>query len=104
MEDTQAPNLEQIREDLKRFPASVLEEFEKSFSVMPETLDEKQLVSWAQAGVEVAEQTVRSWEAAAQYYRASPIVLTFMPFNYFVRWTERVEGPEAQHAPEVHCY
>ena len=88
MENNEPPALEPVREQLRRFPASVSEEFEKAIKVMPSALTEAQTTTWAQAGLEVARQTVRSWEAAAQYYRASPAVLGYMPFNYFMKWSE----------------
>ncbi|MCI0438622.1 MAG: hypothetical protein L0177_05770 [Chloroflexi bacterium] len=88
MDDNTAPTIEQVREDLKRFPSTVLDEFDRARKVMPDSLNETQAASWARSGVEIAQQTVRSWEAAAQFYKASPKVLVFMPFNYFVRWTE----------------
>ena len=55
---------------------------------MPDDLTEPQTSTWALAGVEIAGQTVRSWEAAAQYYRVSHEVIGYMPFNYFVKWTQ----------------
>ena len=80
--------LETISRELARFPASVSEEFEKARVQMPDSLTEAQRVEWAQSGVEIAQKTVRSWEAAAQYYRVSPAVLTFMPLNYFYKWSD----------------
>ena len=80
--------LEQVKEQFRRFPAPVADEFEKAHAKMPENLNEESVVQWAKAGVEIAEQTVRSWEAAAQYYKVSHKVISYMPFNYFMRWTQ----------------
>ena len=80
--------LETISQELAEFPASVSEEFEKARAQMPDTLTEAQKVEWARSGIEIAQKTVRSWEAAAQYYKVSPIVLTFMPLNYFYKWSD----------------
>ena len=88
MENTGPPTLEEMQEHFRRFPAPVTDEFEKAHAQMPASLDEESVAQWAMAGLKIAEQTVRSWEAAAQYYRVSPQVLTYMPFNYFMRWTE----------------
>ena len=88
MDDKDALTMDQIREELKRFPASVLEEFETSLGQMPDTMTAEQTLAWAKSGLEIAQQTVRSWEAAAQFYKVSPQVVGFMPFNYFVRWNE----------------
>ena len=88
MEERTVATVEQIREELGQFPPSVSEEFNKAVEMMPHTLNEAQTLAWARAGAEIALQTVRSWEAAAQYYRVSPTVVGYMPFNYFVKWTE----------------
>ncbi|MCH8109806.1 MAG: hypothetical protein IIB15_06725, partial [Chloroflexi bacterium] len=88
MEDKTALTLDEIKEELRRFPASVLEELEKARESMPDTMTDAQGLEWGRSGLEIAQQTVRSWEAAAQYYRVSPQVITFMPFNYFIKWTE----------------
>ncbi len=88
MDTNKAPTLEQVQTDLRRFPMAVMEEFQKALAVMSRTLNETQLVMWGQAGLELAQQTVRSWEAAAQYFRVSPLVFSYMPFNYFMKWTE----------------
>ena len=86
--DDAAPTLEGVREDLRRFPAPVSQEFERSLQVMPEVLAEAQVLAWASAGVEMAQQTVRSWEATTEYYRASPKVVGFVSFTHFLRWAE----------------
>lgn len=88
MDDKDALTMDQIREELTHFPASVLEEFETGLKSMPDTMTAEQTVDWAKSGLEIAQQTVRSWEAAAQFFKVSPEVVGFMPFNYFVRWNE----------------
>ena len=88
MEEKLEQTIEKIEKELRRFPASVAEEFDKASKMLPDTMTEKQVATWAEQGVEIARQTVRSWEAAAQYYRVSPEILTYMPFNYFVQWAQ----------------
>ena len=80
--------IEEVRQELGRFPALVSEEFDRVLERMPDYLTEPQTSTWALAGVEIAGQTVRSWEAAAQYYRVSHEVIGYMPFNYFVKWAQ----------------
>ena len=84
----QLPTLEELRAEFKRFPAPVVEEFDKARAVMPKTMEEGNVLLWGQAGLKIADQTVRSWEAAAQYFKVSPKVVAYMPFNYFMKWTE----------------
>jgi hypothetical protein len=65
-----------------------LEEFEKAHKKTSKSLQRSQTIAWAEAGVEIAEQTVRSWEAAAQYFKVSPEILGYMSFSQFIGWTE----------------
>lgn len=86
MEHTKIQTLETTRKQIQRFPAPVADEFEKARAKMPRSVDEALVAQWAAAGVTIAEQTIRSWEAATQYYKVSPKVLSLMPFNYFMQW------------------
>ncbi|MCI0770615.1 MAG: VWA domain-containing protein [Chloroflexi bacterium] len=88
MAEQPAPEIDEIKTELARFPSSVLEEFEKASTQMPASLTEPQLADWAGAGLELARKTVRSWEASAQYFKVSPTVLGYMPLNYFFKWTD----------------
>ena len=82
------PTLEQLRAEFRRFPAPVVEEFDKARAKMPKTMEEGNILLWGQAGLRIADQTVRSWEAASQYFKVSPKVVAYMPFNYFMKWTD----------------
>ena len=73
---------------LRRFPAPVLQEFDVAWDEMRSALDEARMEIWAQTGLEMAGHTVRSWEAANQYFRSSPSVVAMMPFSYFVKWSQ----------------
>ena len=84
----QLPTLEELRAEFKRFPAPVVEEFDKARAMMPGTMEEGNVLLWGKAGLGIADQTVRSWEAAAQYFKVSPKVVAYMPFNYFMKWTD----------------
>ena len=41
---------------------------------MPDNMDDESVAKWANAGVDIAEQTVRSWEAAAKNRRKPEII------------------------------
>ncbi len=88
MDNQSAPTLETIREELTRYPASVADEFEKARAQMPPNLTNGQMTSWANSGLDIAKETVRSWEASAEFYKVSPRVLGYMPLNYFFKWTD----------------
>ncbi len=81
-------SLAYLREEMGRFPAALAAEFQRALDRMPDSITEAQTVVWAGVGVEIAAQTVRSWEAASQYYAVSPSVVVCMPFRYFARWAE----------------
>ena len=88
MDGNKATALNEVRGRLREFPTPLLEGFDRSLGAMPKALTEGQVAQWARRGVEIAQQTVRSWEAAAQYYEASPRVLIYMPFSYFLKWAQ----------------
>ena len=88
MSNEQTPTLEQLRTEFRRFPAPVVEEFDKARSKMPRTMEDDNILLWGQAGLKIADQTVRSWEATSQYFRVSPKVVAYMPFSYFMNWTD----------------
>ena len=77
-----------LKPELEKFPPQVLEQFERASKKMPSALAEDQLVFWAKTGVTIANQTVRSWEAAAHFYKVSSSVLACMPYSYFEKWME----------------
>ena len=83
-----APMLEEIKAELGKYPASVANEFDKAHAQMPPNLTEAQMADWANAGLDIAKETVRSWEAAAEFYKVSARVLGYMPLNYFFKWTD----------------
>ena len=80
--------LEEIKAELGKYPASVANEFDKAHAQMPPNLTEAQMADWANAGLDIARETVRSWEAAAEFYKVSARVLGYMPLNYFFKWTD----------------
>ena len=86
--NNQSATLDEIRVELGKFPASVVDEFDKARAQMPPNLTDAQMREWANAGLEIAQETVRSWEAAAEFYKVSPRVLGYMPLNYFFKWTD----------------
>ena len=88
MADEQPETLDQLRTEFRRFPAPVVEEFDKARAKMPRTMEDGSILLWGQAGLGIADQTVRSWEAASQYFKVSPRVVAYMPFNYFMKWTD----------------
>jgi nitric oxide reductase NorD protein len=49
-------------------------------------LSEDDLRHWAEEGVALAAQSLRSWEAASEYFRASPRVAPILSFDDLLAW------------------
>ncbi|HTE84435.1 MAG TPA: hypothetical protein VK821_06865 [Dehalococcoidia bacterium] len=71
---------------LEGFPLSLPREFRRGLESASDTLGDEQLRRWAQIGVSFASQSLRSWEAAAEYFRVTPEVLKEIQFSSFDRW------------------
>ena len=76
----------ELERELQRFPMSVVDEFRRAVDKMRPELRDADLVNWAQQGGEIACQTVRSWEAASEYFRVSPEVLQQLPPLQLLDW------------------
>jgi len=65
---------------------SLPEEFRRSVELLRPRLQEDDLRSWAEEGVALASHSLRSWEAAVEYFKVSPEVLAVLPLPAFRRW------------------
>ena len=75
-----------IESALRNLPPSVLGEFQKARGTMSSAFNEDELTLWAKEGIAIANQTVRSWEAAVAYFRAGQEVAKFLTFASFMQW------------------
>ena len=80
------PRLQQIEEELSRFQPSVGEEYRRAVDAISQDLSETELVDWAQQGLDIAQQSVRSWETASEYYRTSPQVKPYLNLSQLLDW------------------
>ena len=81
-------NIDKLVDEMARFPSAVSENFQEAQKLMPTALSAIQIQDWAQRGINLANQTVRAWEAAATFYRVSPAVIGSMPYSYFEKWMD----------------
>ena len=88
MDETNKDHSTPVEEELARYPSAVLDEYHKAAETMGEILNDVQLKQWAASGAKVSRQNVRSWEAAAQFFKVSPEMIGLMPFNYFMKWSD----------------
>jgi len=61
--------------ELKGFGASLPDDFNAALTTLESRLGADELEQWAQDGVTLANASLRSWEASAEYFRASPRVI-----------------------------
>src|ERR1700675_4092424 len=78
--------LAEAERKLAKHSSSVVEEFRRALEELRPELSEDDLRGWAEEGVSLAEHSLRSWEAAQEYFRVSPPVLQSMTPQAFRRW------------------
>jgi nitric oxide reductase NorD protein len=74
--------------DLKGFGASLPDELVLGLDGLEGRYDEAQLEQWVQAGIALANHSLRSWEAASEYFRVSPGIAERMTFDQLQHWVE----------------
>ncbi|MBI4198209.1 MAG: hypothetical protein HY533_03770, partial [Chloroflexi bacterium] len=78
--------LADLEHELERFPSSVVDEFRRATQKVSPKLSDFDVASWAKQGVDIAKQTVRSWEAASEFFRASPEVVDTLNATQLLDW------------------
>ena len=83
-----APDLQHVIADMRRYPAALNGAFEAALPQIEQAAGAVEQARWAQEGLRIARQTARSWEPAAEYFRASPRVLQALSYPQFQRWVD----------------
>jgi hypothetical protein len=78
--------VETIEAELGRFPAPVTEGYREAKALLQGRLRDQDLSAWAAQGLAIAGKTVRSWEASAEFFKASPAVQRQLSAAQFSRW------------------
>ena len=60
----------ELEKDLRKLPPPVLEEFHRAREQISSVFNDEEINLWANEGLIIGNQTVRSWEAAVEYFRA----------------------------------
>ncbi len=81
-----SPGHAELERGLGKLPPPVLEEYRQALGKMSAALNEDEITVWAKEGLTIANQTVRSWEAAVEYFKAGPHVAKFLVFSSFMQW------------------
>jgi nitric oxide reductase NorD protein len=71
---------------LAAYAPSLPADFRQAAGELAATLSPDELRAWAEEGVALAGHSLRSWEAAAEYFRVGPRVLPFISFAAFQEW------------------
>jgi len=72
--------------DLRGFGAALPDDFATGVRAMAGQVTDAELEAWAQAGVDLANSSLRAWEAAAEYFRASPLLAGRLGADGLARW------------------
>ncbi|MDP3062940.1 MAG: hypothetical protein Q8O40_06995, partial [Chloroflexota bacterium] len=81
--------ISRFEKELAPFSASLAAEFRRSAEAACDFLGPEEVSLWAEDGLELARRSWRSWEAASEYFRASPQVFALMDFPTLQRWAQQ---------------
>lgn len=77
-----------VRTELGSFPSPVQANFDHAKEALSGRLADEKLDVWAQLGLTISKRTVRSWEAGAELFNASPKVQRHLPAGQFISWVK----------------
>ena len=77
-----------VRTELGKFPSPVQSNFDRAREALKGRLADDKLDAWAQLGLTISKRTVRSWEAGAELFNASPKVQRHLPSGQFISWVK----------------
>ncbi len=77
-----------VIEELKKHPSALISAYEAAVESVAAVVGPAPALRWAQEGVRIAQQGPRAWEAAAEYFKASPAVVQVIGFPQLERWVE----------------
>src|SRR3990172_3834777 len=81
-------NYQPIEEDIGRLSLTTLQELRRALPIVQEGLRDEGLRAWWQLGRNIAHASFRSWEAASEYFHASPRVLNLCGVERFFDWAQ----------------
>jgi hypothetical protein len=75
-------------QQLGAYPVSLARDFRTALDAVAGRLSPDDLAGWAEDGAALARHSLRSWEAAAEFYRVSPTLLEHVPYATVHGWAE----------------
>jgi hypothetical protein len=85
---TSTPDHSHVIAELEKHPAALLAAYEEAKDRVFAAVGSASALKWAEEGVQLANLGARAWEAATEYYKASPQVVEIIGFPQFQRWLE----------------
>ena len=79
-------SMKETETGLAKLPPAVAEAYRDALESMDSSFTPEELVLWAKEGLAIANQTVRSWESAVEYYRVGAQVARSLAFPSFMQW------------------
>ena len=74
--------------ELQKYSPAAAEEYIRARESLEPKLSEADLATWTQYGLEIARQSIRSWEAAVEFFKASPPVAHRFTFADVKTWAD----------------
>ncbi|MBI4294738.1 MAG: hypothetical protein HY669_01060 [Chloroflexi bacterium] len=81
-----ASEISAIETELGQFPAGVVAEFRCALPHVNQHLSPQEVLIWAREGRNLAHASVRSWEAALQYFKVTPRILEHLDVSHIMNW------------------
>jgi len=75
-----------VTDELAKYPSAVLEEFQSAHSQLESVVTPEELDKWMARGLSVATLTVRSWEAASEFFRSSLSIHQLVGGKGLISW------------------
>ena len=82
----QQVTLAETEEKFQRYPKDLSESLREAWTPVSNSLSDEEMVAWVDWGLAIAQQAGRSWEAAREYFRASPAAVRALPFVHLKQW------------------
>ncbi len=87
------------RDRFEGFPEPLLEAYEASLRALDPRLTPARLASWSQGGLDLMAISLRSWESAAEYFKAGPRMAESTPWDTYERLAREASDLTDQSAP-----
>ena len=82
----QQVTLAESEEKFQRYPKDLAEALREAWTPVSKSLSDEEMAAWVDWGFAIAQQGGRSWEAAREYFRASPAAVQALPFVHLKQW------------------